>query len=118
MMDPLGRYHPFGSFGIRLLDLLQNLVGGLSRCLLLRRLGVRRFLEDAAHGGGTQMEPGSAEPLGDLELSHGRAEDLQALDKIAGEFRVLVDRRRGLDQRTPCSFPKKGTHSHDKSHAE
>ena len=77
---------------------MRHLFDGLGRCLLFRRLGVRIFLENAADGGGSQMEPGSAEHLGDLLLPQRRAENLQPLHEIANQLGELVDRLKGLHQ--------------------
>ncbi len=85
----LGRWRCFGSLG---------------RCLLLRRLGMRRFFEDAADGAGAQMEPGSAEDLGDLHFPERRAENLQPLYGITHTIRELVDGLRDLHQSRGSRF--------------
>jgi hypothetical protein len=98
VIDPLGRDHPLGSLGGSLLD-LRHFFGDLGRCcLLLSRVGVRIFLENAADGGGAQMEPGSAKYLSDLLLSQERAESLEPLDEVANAVGELVDRLTGLYQ--------------------
>jgi hypothetical protein len=98
VVDPLGRDHPLGSFGGNVLG-LRCLWSRLGRCcLLLLWLGVRIFFENAADGGRSQMEPGSAEHLSDLLLPQGRAENLQPLDEVANAVRELVDRLTGLYQ--------------------
>lgn len=73
-----GRDHSGSQLGGNLLG-RWRFFGSLGRCLLLRRLGVRRFFENAADGTGAQMEPGSAEDLRDLHFTEGRAEKLQPL---------------------------------------
>jgi hypothetical protein len=59
---------------------------------------VRRLLEDAADGAGAQMEPSSAEDLGDLHFPEGRAENLQPLYGVTHAIRELVDGLRDLHQ--------------------
>jgi hypothetical protein len=59
---------------------------------------VRIFLENAADGGGSQMQPGSAKYLSDFLLSQGGAENLEPLDEVASAVRKLVDRLTGLYQ--------------------
>lgn len=41
---------------------------------------MRSYLEDAADGGGAQVQPGAAEYLGNLVLSQGRTESLRDCD--------------------------------------
>ena len=95
MVDPLGRDHSLGSLGGNRLG-LPSLFSRQSRRLLLRRVGMRSFLEDAADGGGAQVESGSAKHLSNLLLSQGRAESLQSLDEMADQLGKLVDRLEGL----------------------
>ena len=90
VIDPLGRDHPLGSL-VRRLPGLWGFFGNLGRCcLLLSRVGVRIFLENAADGGGSQIEPGSAKYLSDLLLPQGRAESLEPLDEVARQSGNLL----------------------------
>ena len=50
------------------------------------------------HGGRAQVQTGSGEHLGDLDLAQRRAKGLESADEVAGQRGELVHRRGELDQ--------------------
>lgn len=93
MIDSFGGDHPQNRLRHRSRFGFGSLLGRLGWCLLFRRLWMRVFLEDAADGGGSQMEAGSAENLGDLLLSQGGAKQPQLLNKVADVVGKLVGQK-------------------------
>ncbi len=66
--------------------------------LVLRWIGDWPLLEYSAYGGGTQVQTGPCQDLGDLHLAQHRAEGFELLDEITHEIGKLVDRLAKLDQ--------------------
>ena len=58
-----------------------------------------RLFENSSDRGRAQVQAGPAERLGDLDLTHARAKELQPLDTIADEVGEFVDGLRQLDER-------------------
>ena len=68
------------------------------RDLILPGIRDSLFPEDPPNGRRPQVQPRSAEGIGDPDLSHGGAEDPEPLNKVADEIGIPVDRHGKLQQ--------------------
>ena len=90
-----------GNFFLAQSLLARGICGGCSAAAIgkgggrqVRDLLVFAAFEHASHGGRGQVEAGTGERLGDLDLAHRRTEGLQPAHDVADELRELVDRWR------------------------
>ena len=60
------------------------------------------FFEDSANGRRPQVQARSAEGVGNSDLSHGGAQGLEPLNKVADEIGISVDRTGKLKQCGLC----------------
>ena len=81
-------------------DILRPLGADTTCCR--HRLGddlpVRSSSQHPADSRGAEMQPSTAQDIGDARLAHDRAKDLEATNKISHEGGILVDWLTGLDQ--------------------
>ncbi len=62
-----------------------------TRTLIISWIRDSLFFEDSPNGRRPQVQARPAEGVGDSDLSHGRAQGFESLNKIANEIRVPVD---------------------------
>ena len=66
--------------------------------LIISRIWDSLFFEDSPNGRRPQVQARPAKGVGDSDLSHGRAQGFEALNKISNEIGVPVDRPGKLKQ--------------------
>ena len=91
MVGALGRDHSWRRSGSRFLR-LDGLGGGLGCGRFVDRPLMRTFFQDATDGTRAEVESGSTEDLGELELPHVGTEHFQPLHEIADEVGIPIDR--------------------------